>query len=745
MTTTVTARPAMSDAAGLLPQRFVLALFMLALFSGAFLIFWIQLLIAKMLLPFLGGSPAVWITSMVFFQAALLAGYLYAHLISTRLRRNRQLVVHMVAILLATTFLPIAVESGWTPNESGSPALWLLGILSVSIGMPFVVVSATAPLLQRWFSGTSHPHAADPYFLYAASNVGSIAGLLAFPLLFEPLTTLKTQSLVWTGGFAGLVCLVVACGLLNRNGSSPNGDVAESPPVEHTSWRVRGAWLAYAAVPSSLLLGVTNHITTDIAAAPMLWVIPLILYLLSFVIVFARRPIVPHRWAVRLLPLGVIIVAGQMAFQTAMDRVIHLSVGLPVHLLVFFCLCLACHGELIRRRPPVRELTEFYIFLSLGGVLGGAGTALLAPLVFDGVYEYPLALIATCLLMPSRFRSLRFADIILAVSIIGLFMLWRELSILVDVTHPTRNAVLLLLALLPIMARARPIGLGLCIAALFVAPALAPRDADTIWRDRGFFGVHRVTETADGRYRLLYHGTTLHGAQHLDPPRVLTPATYYAPNSPIARLIEKVRSRAQLDSVGLVGLGAGSLACYHRPGEDWTYFEIDPLVAKIASTPELFSFMEDCGADIPVILGDGRLALAREENAAFDFLVIDAFSSDAIPIHLLTREAVATYFDKLAPDGVLALHISNRNLALRPVVSRIKTELDLAGKVAVKPPLEEDRFASMASQWVILARREETIERLALDKTWEPLADGDGGRVWTDDYSNILETIKWWR
>ncbi len=742
----ITARQKTAAAAGPLPQRSVLALFVLTLFTGALLIFWIQPLVAKMLLPFLGGSPAVWITSMVFFQAALLAGYLYAHMISTRLQRNRQLVIHMVAILLAATFLPVVIESGWTPSESASPTLWLFGVLLGTIGIPFVVVSSTAPLLQHWFSGTSHPHASDPYFLYAASNVGSIVGLLAFPLFLEPLMTLRAQSVAWTGIFAVLACFTAACGLLNQNALMPKEDGAESPPVERTSWRERIAWLAYAAVPSSLLLGVTNHITTDLAAAPLLWVLPLILYLLSFVIVFARRPIIPHVWALRALPFCIVLLAGQMTYQNVTTLTLPVSIVLLLHLFVFFAVCLACHGELVRRRPVARNLTKFYIYLSFGGMLGGAGTALLAPLIFDGVYEYPLALIAACLLMPSRWlKPLRFVDMVFAASIIGLFMLWRELPILVDMANPARVAIVLLLAAVPLLARARPAGFGLCIAALFLAPVLAPRDADIVWRDRSFFGVHRVAETADGRYRLLYHGTTLHGAQHLDPSRLLTPTTYYAPDSPIAELIEKVMGRARLRSVGLVGLGAGSLVCYRRPDEDWTYFEIDPLVTRIASTPSLFSFLQECGSDVPVIHGDGRLALTREENGRFGLLVIDAFSSNAIPVHLLTLEAVDTYFDKLAPDGVLALHISNRNLNLHPVISRTATELGLTGRVAHKPPIDGDRYASMGSHWVILARHQETIERLALDQIWQPLPADDGGRVWTDDYSNILETIRWWQ
>ncbi len=729
-------------------DRATLLLFGATMFVGAGLLFWIQPMFAKMVLPLLGGSPAVWNTAMVFFQASLLAGYAYAHWLAGRFPPKAQLLIHVGVLLSAFLFLPLSVAEGWIPDAETMPVFWLLGLLSVSIGLPFLAVAATAPLMQRWFSRTGHPHANDPYFLYGASNLGSILGLLGFPLILAPLLSVQGQSLAWSGGFSVLAVLIVVSGWLaaQRNTMCAESDHATGTAAR-PHWRDRARWIAYSAVPSALLLGVTGHISTDIAAAPLLWVVPLTLYLLTFVIVFARRPLIPHAFSLRAFPFSVVLLACFFTWPGPTALI------LPLHLLVFFIAALMCHGELARQRPPVASLTEFYLLISVGGLIGGTFTAILAPALFDGVYEYPIAIVAACALLPAA-RSLLFkrSDLVFALALLVGMLGFNALMTkwLPDEALKFTAFFAILLGLLAFGRKARPIGFALAIAAVIASSSAVMVSNETLTRERSFFGVYRVAETDDGKQRILVHGTTQHGGQRTAANGDIVPISYYAPDGPVAEIIGATQNHRTNASIGIVGLGAGALACYRRPGEAWRFYEIDPLVARLATDGRYFDLMLRCAADAPVILGDARLTLARDTDTQFDLLVIDAFSSDAIPMHLLTREALALYVSRLRDGGAIVLHISNRYLDLRPIVAALVADQGLVARAGLKSEATSGgddtvnaAIASSPSLWVAIARRPVDLDRLNLSERWTPFDAPPGQRVWTDDYSNILEAIRW--
>ncbi len=713
-------------------------LFAATLFVSATLLFWIQPLFAKMVLPLLGGSPSVWNTAMVFFQAVLLAGYGYAHLLSRQCGQRSQIVLHLGVLAVTALALPIGVAHGWRPDAGTPPTVWLLGLLAVSIGAPFFAVSATAPLLQRWFSHTGHPHAHDPYFLYGASNLGSVLALLAFPFVLEPLLSGRAQAVAWTVGFAVLAVGIAGCGgLLWRCPVS----VTAAPETElRPSRRQRLSWIVYAALPSSLLLSVTTHISTDIAPAPLLWVVPLTLYLLTFVIAFARRPPIPHWFAVRAMPLALMSLVAVFW--------LHQPTGLllPLHLAAFFVITLMCHGELVRRRPGVESLTEFYLFLSLGGVIGGALTALAAPVLFDSVFEYPLSLALTAALLPSPRRWVKRGDIILALLI--LVVLIGGQTGATGLGWPLSDFVVYCICVAFVLVvfalKERPLGFALCIGAIFVGVPYASRSNETLWEGRSFFGVYRVTESADPPTRSLIHGTTIHGGQVMADNGDIGPTTYFTASSPVAEVLSAIQARGSGQRVGIAGLGAGSLAYYRRPDDDWRYFEIDPLIVWIAVESGYFDLASRGAEPIPIVLGDARLTLAEEPDGRFNLLIMDAFSSDAVPMHLLTREAMALYIDKLAEDGLLVMNISNRFLDLKLVVARIVEQSGYAALGGFRDEIDQDTEPTGSpSHWVLITRHQATLDGLALGEVWQPLETVPEGRVWSDDFSNLLEVIRW--
>ena len=726
-------------------RRAQLSLFTTTMFVGAALLFWVQPLFTKMVLPLLGGSPSVWNTAMVFFQAALLCGYGYAHLLTRHLGARSQCLVHFCLLGVAAVTLPISIAGDWLPDAAAPPALWLLGLLAVSIGAPFFAVAATAPLVQRWFSRTGHPHASDPYFLYAASNLGSVAVLLAFPFVIEPLVGTRGQALAWTVGFAVLAACIIGCG---ANVWRRPAIAASTNDAPRSTWHRRATWLAYSAVPSSLLLGVTGHISTDIASAPLLWVVPLTLYLLSFVNAFARRPLIPSWLAVRCMAFGLVILAALFPWREPA------SIFLPLHLVAFFFIATACHGALAERRPAAESLTEFYLFVSLGGLIGGLFVALVAPVVFDSVLEYPLSLVLAAALLPRREKEAvtapggtlwRKGDIVLAVLILAVILGGRSFTEWAELPLPfiVFAGALGVFAVFVLSRQVRPLGFAVCLAALLITGHKPWGSDDTVWSGRSFFGVYQVVEKADPPMRSLVHGTTNHGGQWTRDDGSLEPTSYYTPASPVANIIAATQALKKRQRVGLVGLGTGALAYYQRTDDAWRYFEIDPMVARLASNSGYFDILPTHDPSPDIVLGDARLTLAREPDRSLDLLVIDAFSSDAIPIHLLTREAMALYMRKLDDHGVLLLHTSNRLLDLQAVVAGVVDDLGHAAMLGKLEKIESEIDpVSAPSQWVAIMRDRAMFDRLALDETWAPLNPARR-LVWRDDFSNLASVIQW--
>ena len=699
-----------------------------AIFVAAALVFLVQPMAAKMLLPRFGGTPAVWAVSLVFFQAVLLGGYAFAHVSLRFLPLRIQPVLQLAVLALPLALLPIAM-----PSDAGSPrnpTLTLLAVLVVAAGVPFFAVTTASPVLQRWFAASGHGAGADPYFLYAASNAGSLIGLLAYPLVIEPSFTLTEQSRLWLAGYALFLVLAAACAL-RVFAATPAGTRAVrralSAPIP---WRTRARWVAMAAIPSSLILGTTSHLSTSIAAVPLLWVIPLAVYLLSFVVAFARRS------PFSLAALRAAVVATTLLTVASLLHVVPLPIAalVAIHCGSLFAVALLVHRRLALDRPAVDRLTEFYLLLSLGGVLGGAFNALAAPVVFDSIAEYPLALVLAALVLPGL-RSLR-GDVVvptlyLAALVAGLV---AAAALGTTAVRLVFAAAILSLALLA----TRPVRFALCLGALLL---LTTFGGTSLHAERTFFGVLRVVEGERGEH-VLTHGTTIHGRQRTAPGRRDDPLSYYTRQGPLGQLFA-VR-RDDFDRVAVVGLGAGSIAAYGRRGDRYTFYEIDPAVARIASDPRWFTFLSDSGADVRIVVGDGRLRIAQARPAAYDLIVLDAFSSDAVPAHLLTREAVALYVRKLAPDGVLAFHVTNNHLNLEPVVAGVAGSLGLVGQT-------EDQHVSAAarkaganrSHWVVVARSDDALA--GLDPRWRPLADDAGQPVWTDQFSNVLSVVDWAR
>lgn len=708
---------------------------------SATLMFAVQPMFAKMATPLLGGSPGVWNTALVFFQAVLLLGYLYAHALSRHLGARSQMAVHAVVLVLGVFALPLGVSELVGAPPEGAPTFWLLALFAVSLGAPFFAISATAPLLQAWYARTNRADAQDPYHLYAASNIGSLGALIAYPLILEPTLSLAAQSAVWSTGYVLLAASVLACGYLavNNAGQWPRltHAAAQAPKKDadavRAEWRQRLVWMVYAFVPSSLLLGVTTHITTDVASAPFLWVVPLALFLLTYVIAFARKPFITEDLALRLQGIAAaaaILVLTRPGFAWSVELILHLA--------AFFLTALVCHFELVKRRPEAARLTEFYLFMSLGGVLGGAFNALIAPMIFSSVVEYPMMLLIALLLRPTNDQLSKPVKIMVgaAFAALGFLIALRFFGVEVD----GRVAWLFLgagaLAAAPVR-RSRYAFAALSCAVLIAGAMTAPL-AGAIHTARGFFGVHRVVER-DG-YRLLAHGTTVHGIQSLDPAREATPMSYYGPLTPIGQSLRLLSGAGRTARVGAVGLGAGSIACYANPGERWSFYEIDPLVRDIAQNPRFFGFLTNCG-DPQVVIGDARLTLANEPAASFNLLVLDAFTSDVVPTHLLTREAFELYFERLSEGGVIIAHISNRLMDLEGPLADIIADLGYESRVQIfVPPFGTPRQENEASHVMVIARNDADLALFDETGRWRA-PEAANGRLWTDDYVNIPGAI----
>lgn len=724
----------------------VLPLFMATIFLSSLLVFSVQPMFTKMVLPLLGGSPGVWNTAMLFFQIMLLIGYIYAHLITRLLGIKWQACLHVSIMTIILGLLPLGVAQGWTPPVEEAPVPWLIGLFAVSVGFPFFAVSTNAPLLQRWFSHTGHSSAADPYFLYGASNLGSILALLSYPLFFEPLLTSHKQSLTWGWAYAVLVGLLAICSVTVWRRYSPTTVTGCSQfqtisvSTESITLLQRLHWLVLAFVPSSLLLGVTMHITTDVAAVPLLWVLPLMLYLLTFVIVFARRPWLPHNWMVSAQPFFLI----PLGFQ----RFSGLILNIVLSMAAFFVTTMVCHGELVKRRPQPNNLTEFYLWMSLGGMLGGVFNVLIAPLLFNSVIEYPLMLVLACFLRPWYVPTQKW---ITASDIFGPTLLLAVLGgPLLMGWHPTDWGIpgivmfCLVLGLGTYSFRHKSARFGLGIGTVLLLTSLLGTQDTVVTRERSFFGVNTVQRTEMGDYHLLVHGRTIHGAQHTAPTRWKEPLTYYHHEGPLGQLFSVFQEREiPLHQIAAIGLGAGTSACYRQPGQHWTFHEIDPKVVMLAQDPRYFHYLSECGGNADIVYGDARLSLSTAPNQHYDLLILDAFSSDSIPVHLITREALALYLQKLTPGGILIFHISNNNLELGAVIGNLAADANLVGWIQRYRVNDDQRSQYyMSSDWVVMARTSTDFRTLDEDSRWKRLTPDLSARVWTDDYSNIMGVLK---
>jgi hypothetical protein len=722
----------------------VLATYAAAIFLSAALLFAVQPLFTKLVLPRLGGSPSVWSVAMVFFQGVLLAGYAYAHALTRFLPERAAVFIHVAVLLAATLALPLSIAGGWGKLPQSGEAFWLIGVFAASIGVPFFALAANGPLLQAWFVRGEHPSAKAPYFLYAISNIGSLLALVSYPILFEPFTTLMQQREAWSSGFYVLIALIGLSGafLLLTKGRGPAAN-PQAPAEAAPTWTDALTWMAFAAVPSGLLVAVTAHLSTDVAAAPLLWVVPLALYLLSFVIVFQTRPILPHRWMVNVQPLFIIGVVVLIAFE-----VLHyVFVSMALNIAAFFVSAMVCHGELARRRPSPQHLTAFYLWMSAGGMLGGIAAGLIAPHVFSWVAEYPLLIVLAILCRPGlrlpAARHLRLPWLVVLVAALAAMLL--GLGYQYGPEDKPFKAAMATLLLLSVLFWRDPLKLATIVALGFMLgrmhePGVGRRDFA-----RSFYGVYKIQESTDGRFRTFLHGTTEHGAQRLkhDDGRPITgkpePLTYYHRASPLALATVAVRERkAGPIRIAVVGLGTGTMACHVKPGDSIDFYEIDRVVVGIATDPDRFFYLSRCAPDARIVIGDARLTLAEAQDGQYDVIVMDAFSSDAIPVHLITREAMAIYLKKLAPGGLVLMHVSNRHMALAPVVANIAAANGAVTLLSDSDKGEDDDNYKFSSTVAAVARAQEDFGSLAGSEDWEADPPDPTQRTWTDDYSNIL-------
>jgi hypothetical protein len=727
--------------------------FTAAVFGSAFLLFSVQPMVSRLVLPRLGGSPSVWNTCVLFFQAALLLGYLYADLSATRLRLRGQVILHGAVLMAGLALLPLSIGEG-APDAATSPPLWLLGRLTLSIGVPFFVISATAPMLQNWFARTSHRQAHDPYFLYAASNTGSLLALLAYPVVIETTLGLTAQRMLWSTGFALVAVGVLACGLLAMTNPAPvlahePGETVPQAPLAPLTKRIQLRWVGLAFLPSGLMLALTTHIASDVASAPLFWVVPLAIYIATFMLAFGRRQRVTPSW---LPPVQAITLLGAAAMTLlgAPDLAL-LGVSLSVSLVAFAATAALCHLELARERPDVRQLTRYFFLISVGGALGGIFNGLIAPVLFNGPWEYPILLLAAAIFRPVKPvarapalpRPKRFPGWVrpLALLVGGLGLLWSGSALAPDSIRPIGAVLRIVLpAAAMIWAFWGGANLGIGMAGLLVLPLLVKaHNADLI--ARSFFGTYRVMEIPDDGLTVLEHGTTMHGMQSTRPGDAAEPLAYYYRTGPFGRLMAVMDRRMPPDAtIGVLGLGAGALGCYARPAETWIFREIDPEVERLARDDRYFHFMKLCGNHPQVILGDARITLAAEPAARYDLIILDVFSSDSVPMHLLTQDALKLYFGHLKPGGVVAFHVSNRYLELAPVVARLAVSLGAPVRHLGLDAPESDKRRKLGTELVVVAPPGGSLDAFAADGWDVPKA---GHVLWTDEKSDIYSVIRW--
>lgn len=723
----------------------LLIAFALALTLSAGLLFNIQPMMGKMLLPRVGGAPAVWNVAMAFFQISLLTGYLIAHALSKFSPRIHAL-GYIVLLALAALVLPISLPMGWQPDESANPAFSVFLVLILSVALPFIALSLSAPTLQRLFASTTHPDAKDPYFLYVASNLGSFAGLLAYPLWLEPRYDIRAQTEIWQSGYYVLMALAILCILLRQRSATEALTTPPAPQAAPLAPKQKAFWVLLAFIPSSLTLGVTTHITTDIAATPMLWAATLALYLLTFILAFAQRGEKIRQLAVLLAPwmavLGLVLTLSPL----------HLVfTEIALHLALFTVIALACHSLLAKHRPAASQLTSFYLWLSVGGALGGAFNAFVAPLIFSYLTEYPLVLLLALIVIPVE--RTKHQQMLIGLVLLTAFAAYGQ-GVLIQHTNGISDnqtiglfigATLLLIS----QTRNRPLMAILGLALIVLKMGLS---GDTLYSGRDFFGTVSVHENnfditdSDGkptsiRVRSIDHGTTRHGIAIVDGPTPPIPTGYYSPSSPIAQTIRALNPQA----VAGIGLGSGAINCHMAQGRHYTFIEIDPLVEQVART--YFDFLSACTPPT-ILIGDGRLKMAALPDHSFDLIVLDAFSSDSIPTHIVTEEAFALYLTKLRPGGAIALHITSRFFRLEPMLAALAHNLALSAVFGQNTILEATPTTiDFPTRWVVMAPDRATIDKLRHsspqnEAMWRDLQADPAIRAWSDGYSNLISVMK---
>ena len=756
-------------------SRVLTSVFSLTLLISAALIFSVQPMFSKMILPLLGGTPQVWTTAMLFFQIMLLAGYFYAHISDQVFGLRTQIILHLSLIFIFLTVLPFSIPEGWTPGADQNPTLWQLLTMTSVLGGPFFILAGSAPLFQKWFSQSDHKDADSPYFLYGASNLGSMGALLAYPFLIEPHLHLPEQSQHWMVGYIILAACVIACGsLVWKNRNIKTGMRASHKHPEHPgnlstiTWKRRSLWLLLSFLPSSLMLGVTSYITTDIASVPLLWIIPLALYVGTFILVFAKTELISKKI---IFIIQGLLMAALIALMLAYGRD-NIFIFIGLHFTLFFFCALACHKELADSKPPAAHLTDFYLMMSIGGALGGVFNAIIAPYIFLFPIEYSLVLCAIAYMRYYNQQGHRPRSIknILQTFTSSVQTAWADRSL-----TPVLNPYLIIAAILTgiIFYKfliALPVNNLLITVFIFVLAAALVLTRFYLWfiltltlllnplgyfwsnsdkeklvhLDRNFFGVIRVVD--GDKTTSLIHGTTVHGlqAKRIDGAdnQKPIPLSYYSPASPLADIFSILDAQKGQQNIAAVGLGVGSVACYSKENRHFDFFEIDPDIAGVAQNTDYFTYLSDCGSPYTIHIGDGRIQIAKQPDQSYDFILIDAFSSDNIPVHLLTTEAIQTYMKKLKPNGLLAFHISNNYLDIEPVLTANGTALGLhhMAKIAPATTIGDEKLPAYLAHY--FAYIQNGHQKRALKKQgWTPGIGRPGISPWGDHYSNILNIL----
>lgn len=778
--------------------------FSLTLLVSSFLLFLVQPMIGRMLLPSLGGTPAVWNACVLFFQAILLGGYAWAHYGPPKLGVRNHMLVHLALLAGVCFLLPMQFVEDWAVPVDGNPLGWLIGQLVLCVGLPFFVISSSAPLLQRWFGLLGDDGDSEPWFLYAISNTGSLVALVSYPFLFERYFGLTDQGWFWAFGFMLLAILFIVCGIvtlkfapderLTRSTSEQLSLDEDSGPLQ---WSQRLRYIILAAIPSSLMLGVTTIVSTDVGSFPLMWSIPLALYLLTFVFVFAKRTLIPHQWLIYVLPILLLL----MPLISLIDAGRNPIQLIAIHFGVFFIVAMVCHGELSRRRPPVSQLTEFYLMMSIGGVVGGAFNTLIAPIAFDGIFEYPLMLIAACWILPMRrsqavdgqsskdfYRGSRSIHGIAKQIGVQPFLVAACLAvawlILGAVEVPTLARIVLgfgIPAAVCYTIIESPKRFAICYTCLALACPGLMSIREVISKERGFFGVNEVALIEDGQFRILINGQTIHGKQRTDQASNPDPLSYFHKDGPIGDVFELYGT--EQTQFATVGLGIGSLAAYCQPGQTLDFFEIDPVVCKIAQDERYFNFLSSAQGEVNLILGDARiqLDLIRESmvnasnsksrpaitpvgyspvkannsdrevegssgnrNYVYDLMIMDAFGSDAVPIHLMTVEAVRLYLELLKEDGLLVFHVSSKFIDFEPLGVGISEHFGLSSAIKVDlPSSAEQEMGRNPCIYIVMSRDGDLVsEFLESGRGWREM-DSSEKLIWTDEHANVLDLMKW--